>query len=672
MNSSDKNVLQGMTDSDRRYFSLLSDSPFAVSVMLGKEMQIVYANSLMKKIWGKGDAVEGKFMTELNPEVRDQPFPEIFAAVYETGVAIEKKEILARLNHNGIIKESYFNAVFQPHRDTDGKIIGVITIGHEVTDQVIARQAAQKSESQYHNLIYSSPSAVGILYGEEFIITIANDAMLAIFGKGKEVIGKPYFEVMPELIDQGYREIFAEVYHKGKIYNAIETPMNILRNYTMNQEYYNFMLQPQRDEYGVINGVGIFAAEVTIHALANQKIKASEEKFRRMSDLVPAKISNANADGEVTYFNRHWLDYTGKNFEELKSFGYHNIMHPDEVPEFQTLLQFAAETGKTIEMEMRFLNKKGKYKWHLNIASPILDEDGNVRMWVGSTTEIHKQLQEKRVLEKAVKERTAELQLANHELLQQNQEMEKRTAELVRVNLELTAFAYVASHDLQEPLRKIQTFAGRLSTDEHKNLSFSGQHGLERILVSASKMRELIDDLLDYSRISKSHTNTTAVDLNLVVKEVIEMLDHIIVDKKVEIIYGSLPTIDAVQFQIRQVFVNLLSNSLKFAANHRTPLIAINGALKKGKLFSYPELLPETTYCHIAISDNGIGFESQYTHQIFKLFQRLHNYSDYKGTGIGLAIVKKVVENHSGFISVSSEIDKGSTFDIYFPVSKNP
>lgn len=431
------------------------------------------------------------------------------------------------------------------------------------------------------------------------------------------------------------------------------------------------MFQPQRDESGAINGVGIFASEVTTHALTNQKIKASEEKFRRMSDLVPAKISNANADGEVTYFNRHWLDYTGKSFEELKSFGYHNIMHPDELEEFQKLLQFAAETGKTIEMEMRFLNKKGKYKWHLNIASPILDEEGNVRMWVGSTTEIHKQLQEKRVLEKAVEQRTAELQLANQELLRQNQEMEKRTAELVRVNLELTAFAYVASHDLQEPLRKIQTFADRISTDEHKNLSLPGQHGLERIIVAASKMRELIDDLLDYSRISKSHTNTTAVDLNLVVKEVIGLLDDSILEKKAEIIYGALPTINAVQFQIRQVFVNLVSNSLKFAAKDRTPVIAINGLVKKGKLLPYSELLPEVTYCHISISDNGIGFEPQYTHLIFKLFQRLHHYSDYNGTGIGLAIVKKVVENHSGLISVSSEIDKGAVFDIYFPVLNN-
>lgn len=668
MNSSQNNALHQMTESDRRYFTMLANSPFAVSVTSGKDMEIIFANNLMKKIWGKGDQVEGKLLIDLIPEVQDQPFPELLSAVFTSGETIEENEILARLDHNGFIEENYFNAVFQPHRDNQGNIIGVITIAYKVTPQVMARQAAQKSENEYHNLIYSSPSAVGILYGEEFIITIANNAMLDILGKGKDIIGQPYFEIMPEFADQGYREIFSEVYHKGKVFNSIEVPINIMRNGTLDLRYYNFMLQPQRDEKGVITGVGIFAAEVTTYALANQEIKASEDKFRRMSDLVPAKISNANADGEVTYFNRHWLDYTGKTFDELKSFGYHNIMHPDELEEFQELLQFAAQTGKTIEMEMRFLNKKGKYKWHLNIASPILDDEGNVRMWVGSTTEIHKQLQEKKVLEKAVKERTAELLLANQELLQQNKEMEKRTAELVRVNLELTAFAYVASHDLQEPLRKIQTFASRISTDEYENLSSSGQHGLERIVASASKMRELIDDLLDYSRINTSHASMTKVDLNTVVKEVIEMLNENILEKKAEIIWDDLCTINAIQFQIRQVFVNLLSNSLKFASNQRPLRISISAESKKGNLLDYSELNPETTYCHIAVCDNGIGIDPQHGIRIFKLFQRLHNYSDYKGTGIGLAIVKKVIENHSGFISVSGEVDKGATFNIYLPI----
>jgi signal transduction histidine kinase len=246
-------------------------------------------------------------------------------------------------------------------------------------------------------------------------------------------------------------------------------------------------------------------------------------------------------------------------------------------------------------------------------------------------------------------------------------ENEKRAAELSIMNKELMAFTYVSSHDLKEPLRKIQIFADRILDKEIDNLSESGQSSFQRIQSAASRMQQLIEDLLTFSRISTTELKFERTDLNSIVEEVKLELSDTINEKKAIIESDELAILDIIPFQFRQLMNNLISNSLKFSHPGLPPHIIITNRFEKGKNLGVSELSPEKKYFHLRLQDNGIGFEKQYSERIFEVFQRLHSKEEYPGTGIGLAIVKKIVLNHNGIIKATSEPNHGATFDIYIP-----
>ncbi|KQB38627.1 sensor histidine kinase [Flavobacterium aquidurense] len=261
--------------------------------------------------------------------------------------------------------------------------------------------------------------------------------------------------------------------------------------------------------------------------------------------------------------------------------------------------------------------------------------------------------------------RAAELFIANAELTFQNNEKEKRAAELLLANNELQAFTYISSHHLQEPLRKIQVFSNRITTDEYQNLTDKGKHYFERIEVAAFHMQALINDLLTYSRTNVTEKKFENTKLNDIIDKVLEDLKEEITAKKAIIeIFGNC-TAFIIPSQFHQLICNLVSNSLKFSTTEKTPHITIESIYTKPKTKKNQSF---TNYCHITINDNGIGFEPQFETRVFEMFQQLNNKKDYKGTGIGLAIVKKIVENHNGMITATGKPGLGAKFDIYIPV----
>lgn len=252
---------------------------------------------------------------------------------------------------------------------------------------------------------------------------------------------------------------------------------------------------------------------------------------------------------------------------------------------------------------------------------------------------------------------------------QQNNKLtlEEKNKRLIAINAELESFNQIVSHDLQEPLRKIQMFISRLEGGEIDNITPTGRDYFTKIKLSANRMQNLMMDLVDYSRTIKENKVFDKIDLNDMLEDVLQELAINIEEKKAEIILKKLPNIKAIPFQIHQLFINLITNSLKYTKEDVSPIIKIYiGKIKAGETFNDIEIT-EKKYFKIVVSDNGIGFKQEFSEKIFALFKRLETEASYTGTGLGLAICKKVIENHNGFIKAKGVPNKGATFTIYLP-----
>lgn len=265
---------------------------------------------------------------------------------------------------------------------------------------------------------------------------------------------------------------------------------------------------------------------------------------------------------------------------------------------------------------------------------------------------------------------TKELNDIKHNL---EKKVEERTAELIETNKELEAsntelqqYAFIASHDLQEPLRKIITFSQIVKERFMENKDASQY--VNRIIASSERMRILINDLLSYSRLATDPDFVTA-SLNIVLRGAITDLELVIKEKKAIINIDDLPTIEMIPDQIRQVFQNIIGNAVKFAKPGATSEIKIWSDFTKEKS-AVSKAVEKGAYCRIYISDNGIGFNEQYLDKIFTMFQRLHGRAEYQGTGIGLSIVKKIIEKHNGLVTAKSKENEGTTFILVLPVSQ--
>ena len=584
-------------------------------------------------------------------------------------------------------------------------------------------------------------------------------------------------------------------------------------------------------------------SDITDVRVVEKNLQQSELKFRRLADFMPQKVWTADALGNIDYFNENWYSFSGLSFSDLKFWGWKKVIHPDDWEENQKKWMHSVETGENFEMEHRFLDKNDRYVWHLTRGVAHKDETGKVVMWVGTNTEIQDQKQQTQVLEKAVAERTKELEDANEALQQKNQEIaisrynkrfllefsEKfssykahheffnavvqyiadlthldyvfvgklehhaddgdlihtialnafgklagnityalpdgpceevmrgelyvypdkcrtifpknktiaqfevegyigyplydgngtaigliaamhgqeiedpetvssvlkivakraeieleriryeellqknnksladKNEELVKMNKELESFTYISSHDLQEPLRKIQTFANLILTKEQENLSDAGKDAFRRMQAAGARMQLLIEDLLAFSRINTTERTFENTNLQNIYDEVRTEIADRIKDRNVQIETDLNRVAKIIPFQFRQLFNNLITNSIKFCPTGRDPHIVITSSAVDGSQLTWmPESL-QRGLIQISFRDNGIGFDPEYKDRIFELFQRLHGKEEYKGTGIGLAIVKKIVENHSGLIKATGILGEGAIFDIYIP-----
>ena len=374
----------------------------------------------------------------------------------------------------------------------------------------------------------------------------------------------------------------------------------------------------------------------------NETLRKSEERYHKMiAEIEDYAIILLDTNGNIQNWNTGAEKIKGYKAEEIIGKNFRIFYLPQDrdnkLPE--KLLERVIREGKSAYEGWR-VRKDGSTFWGSIVVTALHDDNGEV---IG-LSKVTRDLTEKKKAEDKMREYLAELENRNSELEQ---------------------FAYIASHDLQEPMRKIQTFTEVIERNLDDEVIV--KRYFEKINTSARRMVELITSVLNYSRLSKERDLREDADLNEVLAGIESDFELPIREKNAKIVYNGLPVLKAHPLQMHQLFSNLISNALKFSSG--SPVITISSQkIAKEGMKSSPVVLTAGQYLEIVVKDNGIGFEQEYENLIFSMFQRLHPRQEYAGTGIGLAICKKIMENHKGFMRAEGEPRKGSSFYLYFPL----
>jgi len=396
--------------------------------------------------------------------------------------------------------------------------------------------------------------------------------------------------------------------------------------------------------------------DVTKQQIAEQQLRSSREFIQKIANTTPSLIASYNVNtGKYTFINQSLQTILGYSPQEALNKGvefFASIVHPEDIGPVMEKNAKALEQANShppqdgnemvVEFKYRMKDNNGQYHWFQTFGT-IFDRnaEGRVEHVLNVSIDITSQ------------------EIAERELQQKN-------IELQQSNTSLEEYAYVASHDLKEPLRKIATFSDRLITTQFDLLTEDGKTYLNKIIESSKRMQNMISDLLTVSVISGNRVFEQA-SLQAIFEDVKQTLEYKMEEKHAVVTADNLPVARVVPSQFRQLFQNLISNSLKFAREGVTPEVKMCYSYVKPADVQQYNLTKASRYLKLDIVDNGIGFDNQYVNKIFTIFQRLHSRTEYEGTGIGLAICKKIAENHGGTITANGQINEGATFSIIIP-----
>lgn len=653
-------------EASQAYQQLLSNSVPAMIFYLDEEQRYRSYNNTFREWFGVDDREAiGKTTREFIGETAYSKVAEHLAKAYAGEQESFEMPAPTRLSPG-----RWLRIVYTPHKREDGSVTGVIVHATDITESKRAITAVEESEADLRHLVLNSPVGICVINAATLVTEVFNDTFMEIAGKPYEAImGKHYWETFAEAAPY-YEASLQGVIDEGKPFYANEVELMLIRHGKEEIVYVTFVYQPLKGADGTVKKVVVWVLENTAQVTARRKIAAAEAELRSAIEL--AELGTWSYDiktNAAVWSQRHaeifGLDNTEFDLEEAMT------CIADEDRErvrdlfFQTIQPGAERHYKA---EYKVINPKtGKRLIVQANGQANMDEAGNPGSITGTTRDITMQRELQMALENEVQQRTEELAAAVKELKAANEELEESNAQLSHSNEELAQYAYVASHDLQEPLRKIRVFTGLLIGN--KELPPGTRPTIEKISASAERMSLLIQDLLSFSRLLKSDDMIQPVSLGELVMAVWGDFELIVAEKAATIDVGELPVIQAVNLQMNQLFYNLIGNALKFTVPERPPHIKVSARRitheEARKYISKP--LPFRNYHHVYVSDNGIGFEPQYKEQIFEVFKRLHTRDNFAGSGIGLALCRRIAANHGGFLYATSEENKGSVFHLILP-----
>ena len=512
-----------------------------------------------------------------------------------------------------------------PKYTLDGKFEGMIGTVVDIHEDKIKEQLLREKDHRTKSIVAEATVATAIYTGKEMKIELANDAMISLWGKDRSVIGKNLREALPELEGQPFHDLLQKVLATGEIYWGKEDRVDLMINGKMQIGYFNFTYKPLRNESGEIYGILNMALDVSDQVMARKQLEESESYFRQMADLMPGKVVTTDAKGNEIYFNQNWLSFTGLTVDELGEIGWTGRIHEEDKHAYERKWKQALVTGDRLDMEIRIQGRDNGYRWHLSRAEAVRDESGEIKTWISTNTDI-----------------------------QRLKEEEKRKEDFLKM----------VSHELKTPVTSIkgyvQLLLSLLRTAQNPALDeMPLTASLERIDHQIRRLTRLISEMLDLSRIEegKLELQKQQFSINELINETVQDIVLTNTQHKIKVSHDFQCEVYGDKDRIGQVLINLVTNAIKYSADSQLVRVIVEKA-------------GEHEFA-VRVRDEGIGIDEKDQENIFKRFFRIgmENEETYSGFGIGLYLVKEIIQRHRGRIELKSERGTGSEFSFYMAVA---